>query len=335
MGGPHFVTNWRPNTNTNDATGKFYPIMHYPPRLDADDRSIAVCFTLWGNPANGAWSIKFEDSVAGYAQQTMADGNNNANPPALSEFALPVYAEETVQVYDPPTGGAANLHQGDFKALEIETTNTLVGGLSIWHVENNQIGNTDAQVPVLLDDVIAGKIISESADSLLGLFEIIGDGSTDVESLERCSRRIYFNESHPTGILIAPGTAYHNIFNNFKYPARARDFADSDSERYSYPAFVIETDGVDAVNTCRIRVTTTCAADNVWTYEIDNGEPDNTPYLITPMGPTAGGGTGSDDVNGVRTESESDDEWLIEAETDAGVTLTIHSWLGAEGPAWS
>jgi hypothetical protein len=236
-------------------------------------------------------------------------------------------------VYKPPAGGAANLHQGNFKALEIDASNLYVGSISIWHIEaadENAMGIDDDQLQVDLHDVSEGRIISERSNSLGGLFELIGDGSDTAESVERCTRRVFFNESHVTGILIAAGTAMANVFGatNYEYPARARDFSGCDVERYCYPALVIETDGVDATHTCEIKYTSDCAANNTWTYTVQNAEPDNTPYIITPAM------AGASSSSGIRVESQTDDSILIEAQTDAGVTLTIHSWALFEGPAW-
>jgi hypothetical protein len=302
-----------------------YPIMHYPPTLDSTDRGIAVGWVLWGNPANGAWSLKIEDTVAGYAQETIKDGDNDANVSNDSTYISGCYPTR----YAPPSAGAANLHQGNFKALEIENTNCYIASISIWHIEHDSELDDDL-VPVTLGTVDADKIISQKANSLQGLYEIIGDGSDNVTSVERCLRRVFFNESHPTGILIAANTAMSSIVSgaNYEWPAEARMFSQAEVERYCYPALVIETDGVDATHTCQIKYTTDCAANNTWTYTVQNAEPDNTPYIITPAM------AGASSASGLRVESAIDDSVLIEAQTDAGVTLTIHSWALFEGPAW-
>ncbi len=323
--GLNLCTNWRYNATTNDATGKFYPIMHYPPQLDSTDRGLAIGWALWGNPANGAWSLQFEDAVAGYAQEDIVTGDNDANVTG-STFSRGCYTT----IYEPPSGGAVNLHQGNFKALEMETTNVYVASLTAWHIESDSDLDSDL-VPVSLNNVAAGKVISEKAKSLQGLYEIVGTGADNVTSIERCGRGVFYNEAHPTGISIVPASAWGSIFTGaggWEYPARARLLSQCDTERYCYPAFVITTDGVGGGATCQLRVTSDCAADNVWIYEIQDAEPDNTPYIITPMM------AGSDDANGVRVETAVDDSILIEAQTDGGVTLTIHSWGLFEGPAW-
>ena len=325
--GPVYMASHAPSTTFNDGTGTQYIILHYPPRTDAEDRKLAIAVGVWGYPATGSWEVKFRDGFGSGTWQSMVAGSAGV----ATSFTLDMEPQELYwSAFDvtPPAGTGGS----GFKVVELANTNCLLSHTSAWWLPD--ASTPSEQVVCKPKDVAPATVIGNTGKSLDYLMGIIGDGTMNVESLERNTRRVFFNHGHPGGTLFPSGTAYANAYGSAKFGAGHRDLLDTGNDARCYPAAVITTTGQGSGNYAQMRITTTVggASAPTWTYKVPSGL-GVAPQLITYDAADATPQEGPH-VKPQAYQSDAGDEVLVEGYTPAGATLTIHSVGLWEGPAW-
>ncbi|MCP4640610.1 MAG: hypothetical protein GY851_09265 [bacterium] len=319
--GPMHMTSLPADSNYNENwhTGVFYIPVHYPPKTDAvtTTRRIAIVVRKWAQAAGAAASIKINTEGGGdttlWSKTFDAAGN-------LAE-GMNAYAEQTFFYdYEPPSG----TNDSSFTWLELTTDNIYLACVGVWHVHDAYLSAD--QLPMKLNDFGPGRMITADTNSLGGMMEEqgLGIGVHNEENAERCTRRVLFNTSHPTGTKITGAQAYINVYGEWVFPARARDLDGSEDAVPSYPCFVVTTTGTGVGTNPKVKYT---SGGDSWTWE----NPNSTNYsgkLINPWstGVTGGAGTALD------IKSASDDEVTIEFSAENGQTITLHNTSLFEGP---
>jgi hypothetical protein len=222
--------------------------------------------------------------------------------------------------------GAAN---DGFRQSKLVIDNACVATLGVWAMPETDL--SDAQLQVAAAAVSSGEIIrgfdSTLGDSLGALIHLLGDGTSALEALERCTRRVLFQTCYPVGVYQTNTGGYEHHRqdgdgNAFKYRIRVRNLqGKSAGTQTCYPAMVITADaGVD------IKYSSTTAGDT-WTHTV--GGAGVTDHLVTYSDGTGGTGVG--------LEVDNDAVETVTIEVDAGVAEECQLQTVAlfEGPEWT
>ncbi|MBW2637306.1 MAG: hypothetical protein JRC86_07275, partial [Deltaproteobacteria bacterium] len=177
-----------------------------------------------------------------------------------------------------------------------------------------------------------GRIIKEP-ESLGEMVELIGDGDNFKESIERMTRRTFFNYSAPGGCVI-PGTgSKNNIFVSpdatpiaADFPARCRNLDNAGFAKYCYPAAVIEVDQTSGTQRLYFENVT---GGYSWYYEVQPGDPTGTPFLVHP------GRTGASSSSGMKVSTTIDHFIELSATVNNGATMIVYNHSLFEGPYWT
>lgn len=306
-----------------------YFVLHCPPRPDASNplRRLGVVVGTYGREAadTGNSNIAIREGLSGsYATVWEAALAPVASP--YNEIHL-TYGSATVT--PPGTGvGSPAMDNDAFKVFEVKFANLMPSQCFLMWLpdETVQPGN----VALTSEQMAPGRIIKEP-DSLGEMVELIGDGNTFVESIERMTRRTFFNYSCPTGCSIAGSGSKIDIFTQpggvaALFPARCRNLDNAGEGKYCYPAAVItRTTGSDWSKIYFENVTQGTS----WHYEIQTGDPLNTPFLIHA------GRNGTSNSSGIKVGTTADNYFKLSANIATGSTVTIGNHALFEGPYWT
>ncbi len=314
------------STAVADYSGIGYIPIHMPPTKTGDDRSIAL-FIYAGvqSSVSGTEShIKYRYGTFGAGDWTTlwADTLSAYTPLGLLRYVIP---------YTPPASTGAS----SVGCIEIKVQNLQIIMMSAFHLP---LKYCDAdQWFCAPGDCGPGKYISDEAHSFKGLVDSVGDGTANLETMERLTRRTYFNQTHFFGsqLLGSEVLGHTNLLGEHAFAPRARNLLGDNAANYAVPLAVIECTGQDAGgDAAAIELQFKSQSSlNTWTYTVQATDAVSTPLFITPWR------TGSSSANGIPVYSNADD--LIEINghvVSGGITqngsLILRAWALFEGSAW-
>ena len=314
---PWFAGVYPPQSGLNDLTGNYYVIVHAPPRISPTARQCVVAMARWGTTSAGAWFVAATEDAFGSATSL---GNIWSGTDPISTIGFteqPLSMKTAIFDLEPPsgTGGSA------FEVLQLRNSNQYLAAISCWWAPTLYL-NED-QLEVLASHVSPERLIQ--SDRWGKIYEQIGDGSIEVDYCERMTRRTWFNWSHSSGILIPASTAKTNIFGSYVFPCRARNIDGTSTAVTSYPAAVISATAGAAGDAI---LYFDCSGDS-WSYTVQAAEFGTGPFLVTYDR------TGASDTTGLDVLSSGEDTCTVSAETDASITLTVHSVGLFEGSGYT
>jgi hypothetical protein len=234
-----------------------------------------------------------------------------------------------VLTYTPPASTGAD----SLKCLEVKIQNLVVKTASAYHLplmhlDSDQYLNSPG-------DCGPGRYIADRTCSFKGLVDAVGTGAVEVESMERLTRRVFFNQSHVLGSFIAGVEAlgHTNMLSDMLFAPRCRNLVGDDASVYCTPCAVIECVGQDDLASIELQFLSKVSNDS-WTYTVQAADP-TTPIFVHPWS-----GAGSSSTNGILVTSAADDSieinaHLVNTPQHARGTLTLRAWALFEGAAWS
>lgn len=302
---------WSYITQADDDDNTLYVPIHMPERDDAGNWNLALHITGLGTATS--WSIEWRQTFGSGAYTTLFQGGGICTESvSLSD----------VIAYDAPSGTGAN----SVKCLEFHCNDFKPTGISCYHVGNLAIPSKEYIVAP--GDCGPGKIITYQQKSYGGLIEAVGTGDDDVCSMERLTRRTFFNQTHPQGsYLTGHAGNWVNMFNLAEFPARCRNPLDLAGDVYCYPAAVVFSPSHDLYETA-IRFGN--ADGDYWTYTFQGTESTAAPIFVHPWS-----GAGSSSTDGLHVRRDGDDSITIEGTVaDDRGELYLLGWALFEGPAY-
>lgn len=315
LGGPHHFS---PITGAGD-TGTLYLIVHTPDRRDSATQNLFVDMVITPTDDTG-WTVEWRETFGSGAYTALWSG----------EAATDIMRRSGIIAYTPPTGTGSN----SIKCLEIHYDNLKPLALSAYALGDKY--TLAADVLVEGGECSNGRTITDQDNSLNGLIKSIGTGADDVESIERWTRRVFFNQTHPDGSQLQGSdvdATWCNMFTEFQFPAQGRGLI-GDTDVYAYPAAVISCDGHDEGADVQVRFIDTVSAEE-WIYEVQAGDPVDTPFLIHPWR------TGSSSASGLLIPTSTTGAVEVQGWcTDVGSAgepqgeLLVKAWALFEGPAY-
>lgn len=292
-----------------DPDGTIYIPVHMPERRDAGNHSLVVFFE--GKPDSEA-ELEWGQGLGSGTPTSFWTGFGDGTTPMVVTAVLD---------YDAPSGTGAN----SVDVIEIKHTNFAPRTVCAYHCGMLSVDST--QYVNAPGCAAPGRVIDSTSASYAGMIEAVGDGSDDVESLERLTRRVFLNGTHPDGIHDTGGgvIGYKNLFAQANFAARCRDLDGSNGKRAAYPVFVAKRlpalmPGDESV----IKVSSSVAGDS-WTYTWQAGDGVGK-IFIHPWR------TGSSAATGLEVASNGDDEITIEINNDTDYQTYIYAWALFEGP---
>lgn len=321
-----FVPHQTSTTARNDPTGEYRIITYMPEDTAAQDRLMALLYGKWGYPTAAAYSLAYADPNDATNNKTI----ESATPAAVTfPWSPPEHRGAFVQY-------AETANANGFDWVRLITTNFSLKYLTGWEVPFASL--LPAQVSPKLEDVAPGEVIAYLDSSMRGLIERMYDESdlVTLETIERMTRRCFFNwccSGNTNGTNIS---AYSNIFDELSFPAVCRDLYSTQGTRYSYPAAIIEVTHATSAHGIRFRSTVT---GNTWTYTVQGADPTGTPFLVTYDGSTCTA-AGVSNVLGLPVVVENDgtypngDEIVVEGLANgSGHTTKVYAACLMEGAA--
>lgn len=311
---------WSPTPSVGDGgiaadhTGTIFIPIHIPPTRTGDDRTLAL-IVLGGAASNAANPVTIEwRQTFGSGGFTTLENVTLGSTEVFGEHRYPL-------TYTPPSGtGASSL-----MCIEVKITNLIVQMVSAYHLplaipDSDQILNGPG-------DCDSGRAICDDDWSFKGLAEAPGLGTVNVESMERITRRVFFNQSHMGGSLLngAVSTDVENMLGETVFSPRCRGLLTGSSTINCIPCAVVKFTGSSKYETY-IKFTSFTGS---WKYTRQAGDSVVDPIFIHPWS------TGSSSANGLPITCAVDDTVVIEGSVeDSSSTLTLLAWALFEGPAW-
>lgn len=292
----------------------YYIPYHYPPLPSGNDRNILL-WVNWLQPgqASSTWALKIRFALGSGTYTTLASGDTDI----ASQHFKKVFI---VQVPTPTGTGADSIG-----CFELYFDNCVMLSVSAYHI--GTLLNDDDDVDVDAGDCGPGRVITTDTNSLGGLIEQIGTGAVDKNTMERITRRVFWNQGACQGTINQEADgAYHNQFNKMTWPCQCRDLLGDNSSHDCYPVLVAKASGFDASHDVIIKYETSASS---WTYTFQAGvDVSGTTYLIHPWR------TGSSSSSGIAIDSGSEDLVTISTFTDSMCSITLFAWALFEGPAY-
>ena len=307
----------------NDSSGTYHIITHYPENRAGQDRRLALFWAKHGIPVAAAYSIDFVDPNDGGNDVTLESG----------VLAATTYPLTTPERHQAVVEYAETVNANGFDVVHLGTINTVLAYLKGVHVPLAAIDEN--QLIPKPEDLAPDEIIAYLDRSFRGLMERIyneGDLVFD-ETVERVTRRVFFNWCMSSYTVGANEAAYKNVFTELKFPAECRDLLKTQGTRYCYPAAVIDVDDDAGAEVVRLRFRSLITG-NVWTYTYQNGVDPvlGNPFLITFDR------VGASNVLGLQVVVENDavftagDLIVVEGQAPNRAELRVHAAGLWEGP---
>lgn len=291
-------------------------IVHYPPTPDLSFRNMAFVFQYSHGDPSYASSISWSDGFGSSSYTTLVTHSGGAHSA--------IYRK--VLSYDPPKGAEGT----SFSVLQFKVVNCTIINPSMYNIGERV--TSDADIVVDGGDCSPGMIVSATDHSIRGLLKQIGTGANNVQSMERLTRRVFFNQCEPQGLQItqtdSQGT-WLNMFDELDWQAKCRDLLGDSASHHCYPALIVKQYGNQEYSQeIKIRYK---SGGSDWTYTCGAADADDTYLLLQPWR------TGSSSSDGLHISSASHDDVTIEGYIDdsqSDATLTLYAWALFEGPAW-
>jgi hypothetical protein len=288
-------------------------IIHYPPQYSGEDRNLAFIFGYVSDDSTSPGMLEYTDSLGGSTYTTLVSFAGGHH----------VGGYKKILTYAPPVGPKGT----SFSVLKFRLTNCFIQQISAYNI-GERISDPD-DIKITGGDCSAGMIVSATDHSLTGLLKQIGTGQTNLPTMERLTRRVFFNQTDSRGIKISDGgVAWVNLFDALEWQAKCRNLLGNDAAINCYPAAIVKVHGhITHSATIKLRYSSYAAGVN-WTYTFDASDAEDTYLLLTPFG------TGSSSEDGLPVYSNDHQKIVIEGMVDGNSSLTLYSWALFEGPAW-
>jgi hypothetical protein len=315
------MCHWSPSTSKTPTLdvpvsgGYLYMPYYWPPERGGRDRAVGLVVYLAGpvNVGGGSkieWSPTFSGALTGILDEDYA----LTDVPGEMRFALE---------YTPQAGtGATGIECMVFKFTNLDVTMASVYNLSNRYDDEDEYWCAPG-------DCAPGRYIVDDTWSMRGLCEAVANAADNVESMERLTRRMFFNQSHFAGSFLdgadAAGTV--NMLGYMQFSPRVRDLLTGENTANCIPAAVIMATGQDGVGAGEISLTyySTASAES-WKYTVQSTDSTTDPIFVHPWS------TGSSSSNGLSVRGLADDSIEIRGlATDATETLTLLGWALIEG----
>ena len=306
-----------------------YFVLHCPPRPDAANplRRLGVVVGTYGRESadTGDSRIEIREGLTG--SYTTAWESPIEAVTSLKYQILRIEGSTTIT--PPGTGvGSPTMANDAFKVFEVKLTNMQPTQCFLMWLPDDTV--QPGNVALTSEQMAPGRIIKEP-NSLGEMVELIGDGNTFAESIERMTRRTFFNYSCPTQCYIAGTGSKIDIFtttggNAAQFPARCRNLDNAGEGKYCYPAAVIYVTGNDRGERLYFDNITQGSS---WYYEIQSGDPINTPFLVHP------GRTGASSSAGIKVGTTADNYFKLSANVSSGRAMWVYNHALFEGPYWT
>lgn len=312
------MAHWSPapsiGTSGYDGTGHIFIPIHMPPTRTGDKRTLAVTIV-------GATPIDYTQDVVISWRETFGSGDYTILlETAFGEYEYVGELRYALE-YTPPSGTGAS----SVMCIDLYIKNLLVRMVSAYHLplaipDSDQYLNGPG-------DCDSGRAICDGSWSFKGLTEAPGLGTINVESMERVTRRTFFNQSHMGGSLLdgAVSTSEVNMLGSMVFSARCRGLLTGSSTINCIPCAVIKSTGQASYeNTLKFSSST-----GSWYYTVQAGDSTTDPIFIHPWS------TGSSSANGLPITCAVDDTVTITGDVEhSSCTLTLLNWSLFEGAAW-
>lgn len=295
-----------------------YIIIHHPARRNSGKQRLALFVKL---SAVADWSVGWADGFADASFTTLWSGTAD-----YSEIK-----KQGIISYTTPTGTGAN----SMTVVKLEFTGCYPISVNAHHVGDLVIPALQYLVPE--KGCSTGKVIAAAKNSYVGLLNGIGTGADDVESMERLTRRTFFNQCHPEGSHCGDDTGanYVNMLTEHQYHAKCRNLTGLGGEHFCYPAAILIANNHSAVD-CEVQVSfhNNNLDDDRWTYTLQPGDADGTPIFVHPWS-----GAGSSSTDGLPVSAANMDYITVEGYVDfpgggTAADLYLLAWALFEGPAY-
>jgi len=311
--------------------GSFYPIF-YSSELDSEtDRNLGVKVIMWPEIADNAasviswsdyyatgWSVFTElfNSQVGWSNWEVNQGDEAWLDSPLEFYKGVKYTPET---------------NGGFTVCRLRMQSVCPASVSIFAAPPLAIDDDDAKISerFFKSNAIVRGVNGSDAYGFGYLREWLGYGGNNENSVERNTRRCYFNTGHPGGIWYDDTTEI-NLYSDgitsseFTFKIKARNYLDKTTGNLTaLPALYVREawGGADSTG-CTVKYTSARTSDT-WTYTFDGAE--GTGTLILPTD----GGTSNLDVFDFSVDEY--DEITIEVDCVEGKEIVIHTvslWEG-------
>ena len=327
---------------SNNDDVYFFPIVWAPPRTDAADRKLGIrVIQYFESGASDIPLIILYDDFP-----TISSGTSIHAIPAWGIAYEAVYGNEAlehmpIECYDDsewtPDAG------GDFKALGVEVKELAIASISMFEMPTQTLSDSNARAEDRFFK--AGSVIygyDSRVDGGLGhLRHWLGQGEDDSDTVERNTRRCYFQTGHHTGIW-TDSTASINLFQGheanaeFTAKIKARNLLRATTGALkALPALVVSRpNGVDSTGST-ITLTSARTADT-WTYTFDGTEAvfqnaDAGGAWATLIKPGDGG---TSDLDVFDFSVDEYDEISFDVQCAEGKEIIIHTVSLWEEAAW-
>lgn len=306
---------WPGRTPTLDVPisgGTLYMPYYWPPERAGRKRAVALFCYLDGPSSAGAVKIEWSATFAGGLTEIYSDTLAATDIPGEFRFALE---------YQPQTGTGAT----GIECMKFVFTNLNVRMVSAYHMPNRY--STTTQWLCTPGGCSPGRYMVDGNWSMKGLSEGLANPADNVESMERLTRRCFFNQSHFAGSYLdgslSAGTV--NMLGEMVFSPRSRGTTDGSAN--CIPAAVISATGQDGEGAGEISLTYySTASSTSWKYTVQASDSTAAPFLVHPWR------TGSSTSNGIAVRDDLDDAIEIRGlATDAAETLTLLGWALIEG----
>ena len=327
---------------SNNDDVYFFPIVWAPPRTDDEDRMLGVRIVPYLETGESDIpEVKVFDDFP-----TIISSASVYQNPAYGFAYEAVYGNEALEYMPIEAFDGSDWTpdaSGDFKALGVRVKEIAIASISMFELPTITLSDDNARVT---DELFrSGSVIqgyhSAAAGSLGHLRYWLGDGMDDEDSVERNTRRCYFQTGHHTGMW-TDDTVSINLFQGheanaeFTAKIKARNLLNATSGALkALPALVVSRpNGVDSTGST-ITLTSARTADT-WTYTFDGTEAvfqnaDAGGAWATLIKPGDGG---TSDLDVFDFSVDEYDEISFDVQCAEGKEIVIHTVSLWEDAAW-